>query len=137
MNDFRCAVWTREQGVAPIGSAPEFDALVLIEWPLPWPSDVSAIPALAAAVAARADVRVMAVVPRADDGADGSARIVHHRRVGTNQLVGVDHRVPVAAIEEAVGELVADALSDSSGRSTAVGAAPPEVLVCGHGRRDP
>ena len=76
--ELRCAPWTKAQGVDPIGSAGRFDALLLVEWPLPWPSDVSDIPALAPA-SGDPRARVMTVVPRADDGeADGLTRVVHH-----------------------------------------------------------
>jgi hypothetical protein len=62
---FRCAPWTQAQGVDPIGSAGQFDELLLVEWALPWPSDVSEVEALATA-AAHPGARVMMVVPRAD-----------------------------------------------------------------------
>jgi len=132
---FRCSPWTRAQGVDPIGSAPRFDALILVEWPLPWPHDVADIPELAAASTAPG-VRVMTVVPRHDDGGDGLTRVVHHRRAGVNRLVGVDHRVPRAEVTELLTTLAADPLGDHAGLPSAVGEAPPEVLVCSHGRRD-
>jgi len=132
---FRCSPWTRAQGVDPIGSAPGFDALILVEWPLPWPNDVGDIPELAAASAAPG-VRVMTVVPGHDDGGDGLARVVHHRRIGVNRLAGVDHRVPRSEVTVLLATLVADPRADSSALPSAVGEAPPEVLVCSHGRRD-
>lgn len=132
---FRCSPWTRAQGVDPLGSAPAFDALILVEWPLPWPNDVAEVPELAAASTAPG-VRVMTVVPRHDDGGDGLTRVVHHRRVGVNRLVGVDHRVPRAEVAALLSQLAADPLVDHAGLGTAVGDAPPEVLVCSHGRRD-
>ncbi len=131
---FRCSPWTRAQNVDPIGSTPRFDALILVEWPLPWPSDVSDIPALAEASAAPG-VRVMLVVPRADDGSTGFSRIVHHRRVEANRFVGTDHQVPHPAVAALAAELAADPLNDRH-RPSVVGVAPPEVLICGHGKRD-
>ena len=131
------APWTRAQGVDPIGSAGSFDQLLLVEWPLPWPADVGEIAALASA-AADPRARLMTVVPRVDgDGGDGLVRVVHRRRVGTHRLVGVDHRLPAADVPALLL-----ALLDAPGRAqhdwpTVVGDAPPEVLVCGHGRRDP
>ncbi|MGH9275064.1 MAG: sucrase ferredoxin [Acidimicrobiales bacterium] len=132
---FRCSPWTQAQGVDPIGSSPTFDALLLVERPLPWPHDVSEIPELAAASAAPG-VRVMAVVPQTDQGADGEVTIVHRRRTGTNHLVGVDHRVPRDEVAGLLATLAADPLADHLGLASVVGEAPPEVLVCGHGRRD-
>src|SRR5687768_10851849 len=95
---FRCSPWTKAQGVDPIGSAGAFDALLLVEWPLPWPHDVSDVPQLAAASAAPG-VRVMMVVPQGDQS-DGGATIIHRRRTGTNHLAGVDHRVPRGEVQD-------------------------------------
>lgn len=132
---FRCSPWTRAQGVDPIGSATAFDALVLVECPLPWPEDVSDIPVLAAA-SAIPGVRVMAVVPRPDAAADGLVHVVHRRRTATNHLAGVDHRVPPGEVADLLAVLAADPLGDHLDLPSAVGESPPEVLVCGHGRRD-
>lgn len=133
---FRCAPWTAAQAVDPIGSAATFPALVLVEWPLPWPHDVADIPELAAA-ARHGGARVMTVVPRHDDSGDGLLRVVHHRRLTANRLAGVDHRVPIGEVPALLDVLLADPQSDHLGLPSAVGEAPPEVLVCGHGRRDP
>jgi hypothetical protein len=135
--DLRCSPWTQAQGVDPIGSAGSFDQLLLVEWPLPWPADVSEIPALAE-VAADPRARLMTVVPRLADGeADGRVRVVHHRRTGTHRLVGVDHRVPVAAVPSLLAALLDAPDRDQHDWPSAVGDAPTEVLVCAHGRRDP
>jgi hypothetical protein len=133
--DYRCSPWTRAQGVDPIGSAGSFDQLLLVEWALPWPSDVSEVEALAAA-AAHPGVRVMMVVPHADAAEDGLLRVVHHRRVSTHRLEGVDHRVEVGAVPDLLAALLA-AEDHPRDWPSVVGDAPPEVLVCGHGRRDP
>lgn len=132
---FRCSPWTQAQGLDPIGSAGSFDAAVLVEWPLPWPSDVSEIPELAAA-AAVPGLRVMTVVPRHDEGGDGLLRVVHRRRTATNHLAGVDHRVPLAQVTDLLAVLAADPTADHLELASVVGESPPEVLVCAHGRRD-
>jgi hypothetical protein len=62
---------------------------------------------------------------------------VHHRRVATNHLAGVDHLVDRARVPELLATLLERAQDDTSDLASAVGVAPPEVLVCGHGRRDP
>jgi hypothetical protein len=135
--DLRCSPWTQAQAVDPIGSAGAFDQLLLVEWPLPWPADVGLIPALAEA-AADPRARVMTVVPRPDDGAtDELVRVVHRRRTSTHQLVGVDHRLPVADVPALLASLLDAPERDQHDWPTVVGDAPPEVLVCGHGRRDP
>ena len=132
---FRCAPWTRALGVDPIGSAPELDALVLVEWPLPWPHDVSEIPQLAAASAVPG-LRVMTVVPQPVDQGDGLLRVVHRRRTGTNHLEGIDHRITRAELDDLLAVLAADPGSPHLELPSALGASPPEVLVCAHGRRD-
>src|SRR5687768_1600688 len=104
--ELRCAPWTRAEGIDPIGSATPFDALLLVEWPLPWPHDVSEIEALAAA-SRHGGARVMAVVPQS---LDGPTRVVHHRRVGTHHLVGVDHLVEQAAVPALLEAILADPL---------------------------
>ena len=138
---FRCATWTKAHDVDPVGSSPEFDSLVLVECPLPWPHDADEIPLLAGRTAP--GTRVMAVVPephggdRDDEDGDPRLRIVHHRRVRTNHLEGVDHLVTAADAPALLDALLADPQADSRGLPSAVGEAPPEVLVCAHGRRDP
>jgi hypothetical protein len=132
---FRCAPWTQAQGVDPVGSAVAFDALLLVEWPLPWPSDVSEIPELADAVV-HGGARVMTVVPRADDGGDGLVRVVHRRRTGTHHLAGVDHRVPRSQVPELLATILAAPQHDHLELPSAVGESPADVLVCAHGRRD-
>ena len=133
VNEFRCAPWTLAQGVDPIGSTPRFDALLLVEWPLPWPKDVSAIEPLALA-AADPRAMVMAVVPRTLDG--DATRVVHHRRVGTHRFVGIDHLVPRAEVPALLERLLDDLDADHLDWPSAVGPAPTDVLVCGHGKRD-
>ena len=134
--DYRCSPWTQAQGVDPIGSAGSFDELLLVEWALPWPADVSEVEALAVA-AAHPRARVMMVVPHADSAEDGMRRVVHHRRTGTHRLEGVDHRVAVGAIPDLLDALLSEPDRSPRDWPSVVGDAPPEVLVCGHGRRDP
>jgi len=135
--EFRCSPWTKAQGVDPVGSAGTFDQLLLVEWPLPWPADVTEIPALANS-AADGRARLMLVVPRADESEhDGLVRVVHRRRVGTHRLAGVDHRVEHQAVPALLTDLLDAPDRDHLDWPSAVGESPPEVLVCAHGRRDP
>ncbi len=136
VEELRCAVWTRAQGVDPVGSASPFDALLLVEWPLPWPEDVSAIAPLAEAAADRR-ATVMAVVPQGAADGDGRTRVVHHRRVGAHRFEGVDHLVARDDVPALLSRLLDDVTADHLDQPSAVGPAARDVLVCGHGRRDP
>ncbi|MET0903671.1 MAG: sucrase ferredoxin [Acidimicrobiales bacterium] len=133
---FRCSPWTHAQGVDPIGSAGSFDELLLVEWPLPWPSDVSEVEALAEA-AAHPRARVMLVVPPAGSLVDGMHRVVHRRRTRTHHLDGVDHAVAADEVTAVLAALLAEPDRPQRDWPTVVGVAPAEILVCGHGRRDP
>jgi hypothetical protein len=64
-------------------------------------------------------------------------RVVHRRRAGTHRLPGVDHRVEPAAVPALLAALLDEPERDQLDWPSAVGESPPEVLVCGHGRRDP
>jgi hypothetical protein len=137
-NDLRCSPWTRAQGVDPIGTATPFDALLLVEWPLPWPRDVSEIAALAPA-AADGRASVMAVVPQHHDpgAVEMLVRVVHHRRIGTHRFAGVDHVVPRTEVPDLLARLLDDVTGDHLDWPSAAGESPADVLVCAHGRRDP
>lgn len=135
--DFRCSPWTLGQGVDPVGSAPRFDALLVVEWPLPWPSDISEIAPLAAA-ALDPRATVLAVVPHPDHEVDGRHRVVHHRRIGPHRFASIDHRVRVDEVAPLLERLLDDLDADHLDWPSAIGPSGlTDVLVCGHGRRDP
>lgn len=127
--DLRCSSWTRSQGVDPVGTAGSYAGFLLVEWPLPWPRDISEIPQLqeVARAAKAANVRLQGVVPQGD----------------LALTVGLYLWNPSAARFEGV-----EAPAGSSPAKTALallsGDRPPgthpievvDVLVCGHGRRD-
>ena len=126
--EYRCSPWTQAQGVDPIGSAGAFDELLLVEWALPWPSDVSEIEPLAAA-AADPRARVMTVVPHADTGRGRAAarrpppphRHPRLRRASTTGSRST--RIPdlLAALLDAAGAAAAR-LADRRRRRSAGGA---------------
>lgn len=123
-NAFRCAPWTRSQEVDPVGSAPRFDELIIVEVPLPWPKDVALMPWLSGLDCAPR-TRFAAVAPRVDRGPG----VMVTRWCGTS---GVDYLVDQAELRDLLLSLV-------EGRAPAVepvGPAPRELLVCGHGARD-
>ena len=113
--EYRCSPWTQAQGVDPIGSAGAFDELLLVEWALPWPSDVSEIEPLAAA-AADPRARVMTVVPHADtDRRRAAARRPPPPHEHPPPSTRVDHRVAVDAIPDLLAALL-DAARSAAAR---------------------
>jgi hypothetical protein len=129
----RCAPWTRDQGVDPIGTAGTYDTVLLVESPQPWPDDVGAIPALADAAGRDPRVRVLAVVPRESDDS-GLMRVVRWTRTEPSGYTGLELRVAANDLPGLLAALVDDPAGEHPGT---VGEAPPELLVCAHGRRDP
>ncbi|WP_131746547.1 sucrase ferredoxin [Frankia sp. Cppng1_Ct_nod] len=159
---YRCAPWTQEQGVDPIGSALTCDTFVLVEIPPPWPHDVSEIPAFAEVMRrGLRRTRLLAAAPADDPGGDPAGRpadrldpragvlVTLWCRQASNRFRGTDHMVPHDRLAEGLVRLLSgvdalgmndrgvDALSvDDLGMSTAARTAPAEVLLCGHGVRD-
>lgn len=144
--DLRCASLVRGEGHAPVGTAGYNPGYLLVDWPLPWPEDIGAVPELEAVhdLAAPLGVRVQAVVPST---ADGDHHVVLHRSDGPG-FAG--YRRSARAVRS--GEVVDAALAMLSSWDAA--GAPPDrrsparpgdasaphlgdVLVCAHGRRDP
>lgn len=129
--DLRCSVWTRGLDPDPVGSAPRFDRLVLVEMPLPWPHDVSEMPALAS-VPSSSTTRVMAVVPDVDRGGEVLVT-VYRRRPGRGGYEGWDAAVAVASLPDFLTEYAG---SDDPVPPADATPAPAEFLVCSHGTRD-
>ncbi len=127
-DDLRCAVWTAAQGFDPVGSATQFDRLVTVEVPHPWPADVSDM-AWIAPVAVPAGTRVQAIVPEVGRP-DGSVLLNRWERDGA-VLHGVDWLVSAEDVTAALQVLASGDAPDGD-----VSVAPPEVLICGHGTRD-
>ena len=127
----RCAAWARAVELEPVGTAPRTDVFVLVEHPLPWPSDVLDDPLLAAVAGAAQEavpgrtVRVQALVTEPSTVA---RRIVvfaagdgPFRGYGRLEGVGEPEALPVLA-----AALVATPAPDPVDRVT-------DVLVCTHG----
>jgi hypothetical protein len=126
--DLRCAPWTHELGIDPIGSAVEIDHLVTVEIPLPWPADIDALPWIAE-LDRPAGTRMQAIVPEVAR-TDGSVLVNRWERHGA-WFVGTDWLVPAVEVPEVLAVVV------GGGEPAAEGSeAPAEVLVCGHGARD-
>jgi len=124
--ELRCAPWTLDQGVDPIGSAVQIDRLVTVEVPLPWPADVADLPWIAGV---DAGARVQTIVPEVAR-ADGTVLLTRWERRGA-RFTGTDWLVPAPDVPEALAVVAAGGEPDVEGEP-----APDEVLVCGHGARD-
>lgn len=124
-----CAPATRALDVDPIGTAGTYDRFVLVETPMPWPSDISEHPLLTELRPFPA-TRVLAVC--GDRRKDGQVRVTRWTRRSTNAMEGVDHLLQPDTVLAGIAALAA---GDPS-IATAIGAAPPEVLLCAHGKRD-
>lgn len=127
----RCSAFARDAAVDPIGTAGSFVGLLLVEWPLPWPRDVSEIAALAGAAAACAanGWRMQGIVPDRGDLVLRAA--AYHRPLGPfRRFVGVETTALPAEVAAAAQDLV-----DGEGTQAAA-VSGTEVLVCSHGSRD-
>lgn len=124
-----CAPVTRALGVDPIGTAGTYDRFVLVETPMPWPSEIADHPLLAQAGDA-SGARVLAVC--GDRRHDDQILVTRWTRRSTNVLVGTDHLLGAEAAPAGIAALAAGERSPE----TEIGPAPPEVLLCSHGKRD-
>ncbi|HEX4901245.1 MAG TPA: sucrase ferredoxin [Acidimicrobiales bacterium] len=124
----RCAPWTLDQGVDPIGSAVQFDHLVTVELPLPWPADIGDLPWVAD-LDPVPGTRLQTIVPEVAR-TDGTVLVTRWDRAGA-RFHGTDWFVPGVDVVDAVAAAAAGGEPGAEGTP-----APQEVLVCGHGARD-
>jgi hypothetical protein len=132
--DLRCSVWTAAQDVDPVGSAGRHDVIVVVETRGVWPADVGTLPGIAEAMAADPGALVLSVVPDPERAAAGGVGVTVWRRRSSSVLVGEDFLLADDRWTDDLPALVAGHEPPSAVER--VGAAPPEVLVCGHGKRD-
>ncbi|HEX4245519.1 MAG TPA: sucrase ferredoxin [Acidimicrobiales bacterium] len=133
----RCSEWTHQHEVDPIGTAGTYAGYLLLEWPLPWPHDLSEVPDLAPVVEALAGtgIRLQGLVATWDHGPQRHAILYHRRHDELPGFASFARREVIAPLDG----LVASALELLDDRETAPDGSPPaltDVLICGHGRRD-
>jgi hypothetical protein len=129
-----CSTVNLNQAIDPIGSAGTYRRIVLVEQPLPWPSDIGALPTFAALPRA-AGTLVLAVVPPADRPAT-AGRVTVWTLDDDGRYRGVE--LAIAGDEQRLtGERLASIVAGTEdSRVHVFGPAGPQVLVCTHGRRD-
>ena len=136
--ELRCAAQTLERGIDPIGTATPYDAYVLVEVPLPWPSSITDHPLLADLVAAAGAVpgriQVLGLVP--DHDVPDTHRVITYRRPDGpfQRFRRAERVVPSAELAAATTELLAAPLVDHG--AAADDEPRVDLLVCTHGRRD-
>lgn len=137
----RCAPFTRDAEVDPIGSAGHYHSFVLVEMKLPWPSEITDSEVLTGVkdvidAAAERDgraVRVLGIVPRGDSGED-QRRVIHYHRPVDESFSGYEgHELVIEAGAEV--ETV-DAMVSRPTSEEFTPVAGRDVLVCTHGSRD-
>jgi hypothetical protein len=130
-----CSSVMRAAGVDPIGTAGSYDGYLLVEWPLPWPRDLSMLPELEplTRAATAAGLRFQGLVPT--DG-DAPRHVIAYRRT-VDQPTGLLVRQEVIAEPGAVVPFALELLaSDSPSPAEADEHRVIDVLICTHGRRD-
>jgi hypothetical protein len=132
----RCAAWARDVGLSAAGTAPRADVFVLVEHPLPWPSEVGSDPLLRELEKVAADqagpgrsVRLQAV---AVDGEQMLRKVVV-LQAAVSPFTGYGRAEGLGSLEALPG-LVAGLVSAKP--TPQASRQVTDVLVCTHGSRD-
>jgi len=141
-NTVRCSEWCRRHGLDPVGTAGSYAGYLLVEWPLPWPRDVSELDVMEGARDALGDrgIRVQLLVP--PEGPDRSSlRIALYLRPPGlfTRYVGKETSVPFRARDSEERDALGRSIRTATEELLAGGGSSipqPDVLVCTHGRRD-
>jgi hypothetical protein len=137
MTDLRCSTVARQEGLDPLGTAGHYQGFLLVEWPLPWPSDLGEVEALGPVVEAPVGtgVRLQGLVPtRADE-----RRVVLYRQPpGRDGFAGYERiERRTAPDDDAVVAAAVDLLSSGPANPPdPPGGVAGDLLICTHGRRD-
>lgn len=135
-----CSEWARSQHLDPAGTAGHYKGFLLVEHPLPWPSDASLAGGLAGVseLAASAGLRLQLLYGERQPvrTGDGRRRVVCYRQVRqgwAGKLARTERVVPAGEVLEAATELVSAPVvaARPAGEDALV-----DVLVCTHGQRD-
>lgn len=145
----KCATFHAEQGVDPIGSAPDYDVFLCVEVPLPWERDISHHEPFRSVLGTGVTVHTMPDGRRARPqglvalpGAEGWTRVLLYERPPGAERGGPYQRREWWLQPDEVEPLcraVLDCdpgLSSFEDRRVSVPDDVVDLLVCTHGRRD-
>jgi hypothetical protein len=130
-DNLACAPAFRAETVAPVGSIDGCDMHVLVEIPLPWPSDIAAHPCVAE-LASR-PLRVQALVP-GPGSTPRARRVIVYRRAG--DLFRGFARTEVVSNDTELVRNIEAVLRDPAPQDGTDSGSVVDALVCSHGRRD-
>lgn len=128
-----CSAMAWADGTELIGTASTTQRLVLVECPLPWPSETNSIPALTVG-ALPATTRLLAIVPGTRAGPLVPRITVWQR--AANGFEGQEMTIDCPGGCDPASHVAAVARGESHAHVRTVGPAGPQVLICTHGRRD-
>lgn len=132
-NDLRCAPQAVELGLDPRGTATRCDVVILIEYTGMWPARIEDIELIAGLPELPAGHRILTT-----RGADSTAMpsLTVWRAGDDLRFTGVDYEVSPGHMADAIGAMAEGGDPNEADGVMTIGDAPPEVLICGHGRRD-
>jgi hypothetical protein len=143
MAGMRCSVSVQKSGLDPTGTANNVLGYVVVEWPLPWPAKVEAVEPLAPVLDRAADLGLRVQLAHHIDAHIAPSRVLLVRRQeGAFHSYAMDGwslpdpGVPLERAERQAQlvQLALDALA--GGHEPDADFAPPDVLICTHGKRD-
>ena len=131
VDDLRCAPQAVELGLDPRGTATRCDVLVLIEHGGAWPAKIEELDLIAGLPPLPPRHRILTTRGSGDDPT------LSVWRVGADlTFTGTDYEVLPDRLPEAMAAVADGGEPSEADGVTSLGQAPPEVLICGHGRRD-
>jgi len=137
VDDLRCAPQAVELGLDPRGTATRCQTVILIEYHGLWPARIEEIDLIAGLPDLPPGHRILTT-----RGADAEAMpsLTVWRAGEDLRFSGVDYEAEpdrlTAALTDAMAALADGGEPNEADGVMAIGAAPPDVLICGHGRRD-
>lgn len=131
----RCAAWAREHEVQLGGTAPTCNGFLLVEWPHPWPRDVSMIGPLGEVHRACAASGIRLQLVRPEQHAGAGSRLCWYRRDPSEPFAEF-HPIEVEVDPDDVPRAALELLGSGSSLGAREMDSQRDLLICGHGARD-